>query len=75
MMLITKIFTILQVGNMYRTGDIVCVSYGDFNGDKRVGIFLILYNEKQGKRDPKSLSYFKIVSLVAAGLYLNRKIC
>ena len=49
MMLITKIFTILQVGNMYRTGDIVCVSYGDFNGDKRVGIFLILYNEKQDR--------------------------
>ena len=34
---------------MYRTGDIVCVSYGDFNGDKRVGIFLILYNEKQDR--------------------------
>lgn len=34
---------------MYRTGDIVCVSYGDFNGEKRVGIFLILYNEKQDR--------------------------
>lgn len=34
---------------MYRTGDIVCISYGDFNGDKRVGIFIILYSEKQDR--------------------------
>ena len=34
---------------MYRTGDIVCVSYGDFNGDTRVGLFLIIYNEKQDR--------------------------
>lgn len=34
---------------MYRTGDIVCVSYGDFNGNTRVGLFLIIYNEKQDR--------------------------
>jgi len=34
---------------MYRTGDVVCASYGDFNGDKRVGIFVVLYSEKQDR--------------------------
>ena len=34
---------------MYRTGDIVCLSYGDFTGNRRVGVFLILYNEKQDR--------------------------
>jgi len=34
---------------MYRTGDVVCASYGDFNGEKRVGIFLVLYNERQDR--------------------------
>ena len=34
---------------MYRTGDIVCISYGDFNGELRVVLFLILYNEKQDR--------------------------
>lgn len=34
---------------MYRVGDIVCISYGDFKGDKRVGIFLIIYSERQDR--------------------------
>ena len=42
-------YTIHLVGSMYRTGDIVCGSYGDFNGDTRVGLFLVIYNEKQDR--------------------------
>jgi mRNA-degrading endonuclease toxin of MazEF toxin-antitoxin module len=41
---------------VYRTGDIVCISYGDFNGETRVGIFLIVYNEKQDRHYTSSHS-------------------
>lgn len=34
---------------LIRTGDIVCVSYADFEGEKQVGIFLVLYSEKQDR--------------------------
>lgn len=34
---------------IYRVGDIVCANYNDFNGDKKIGIFLIIYSERQDR--------------------------
>lgn len=31
---------------MIKSGDIVCATYGDFNGEKRVGVFLVIYSER-----------------------------
>ena len=33
----------------YKVGDVVCASYGNFAGEKSVGIFLIIYSEKQDR--------------------------
>ena len=33
----------------YTVGDVVCANYGNFNGEKTVGIFLIIYSEKQDR--------------------------
>lgn len=33
----------------YKVGDVVCANYGNFNGEKTVGIFLIVYSEKQDR--------------------------
>lgn len=33
----------------YKVGDVVCANYGNFNGEKTVGIFLIIYSEKQDR--------------------------
>lgn len=35
--------------DMYRVGDVVCANYNGFNGEPKVGIFLILYSEKQDR--------------------------
>lgn len=37
-------------GFEYNVGDIVSATYGDFNGEKRVGLFLIVYNEKDDRK-------------------------
>lgn len=34
---------------IYRVGDIVCANYNGFNGEEKVGIFLIVYSEKQDR--------------------------
>lgn len=34
---------------IYRVGDIVCAKYNGFNGEEKVGIFLIVYSEKQDR--------------------------
>ena len=33
----------------YKVGDVVCANYGNFNGKKTVGIFLIIYSERQDR--------------------------
>lgn len=33
----------------YKVGDVVCANYGNFNGEKAVGIFLIIYSERQDR--------------------------
>lgn len=33
----------------YKVGDVVCATYGNFTGEKSVGIFLIIYSEKQDR--------------------------
>lgn len=33
-----------------KVGDVVCATYGDFNGEKRVGIFVVLYSERQDRK-------------------------
>ena len=33
----------------YKVGDVVCGNYGNFNGEKTVGIFLIIYSERQDR--------------------------
>lgn len=33
----------------YKVGDVVCANYGNFNGEKTVGIFLIIYSERQDR--------------------------
>lgn len=35
--------------DIYRTGDVVCAKYNGFNGEEKVGIFLIYYSEKQDR--------------------------
>lgn len=35
--------------DIYRVGDVVCVKYNGFNGEEKVGIFLIYYSEKQDR--------------------------
>lgn len=32
-----------------KSGDIICGAYGDFQGKKRVGIFLVIYSEKRDR--------------------------
>lgn len=34
----------------YRVGDVVCCDYCDFEGEKRVGIFVIVYNEQYDRK-------------------------
>ena len=31
-------------------GDVVCATYGGFDGDKKVGIFVVLYNERYDRK-------------------------
>ena len=33
----------------YDTGDIVCANYNDFNGESKIGIFLIIYSEREDR--------------------------
>lgn len=33
----------------YKVGDVVCATYGNFEGEKVVGIFLIIYSERQDR--------------------------
>jgi mRNA-degrading endonuclease toxin of MazEF toxin-antitoxin module len=33
----------------YKVGDVVCATYGNFTGEKAVGIFLIIYSERQDR--------------------------
>ena len=33
----------------YKVGDVVCAKYGNFAGEQVVGIFLIIYSEKQDR--------------------------
>lgn len=33
----------------YKVGDVVCANYGGFDGEKKIGIFLIIYSEKQDR--------------------------
>ena len=35
--------------DMLRVGDVVCANYNGFNGEPKVGIFLIIYSEKQDR--------------------------
>lgn len=35
--------------DMIRVGDVVCAKYNGFNGEEKVGIFLIIYSEKQDR--------------------------
>lgn len=35
--------------DMLRVGDVVCAKYNGFNGEEKVGIFLIIYSEKQDR--------------------------
>ena len=48
---------------MYRTGDVVCASYGDFEGTKRVGVFFIMYSEKQDRTYSGNHSNYVCVKL------------
>ena len=34
---------------MYRVGDVVCIDYNDFTGNKKIGLFLIIYSERQDR--------------------------
>jgi len=53
---------------MYRTGDVVCASYGDFSGEKKVGIFVILYSEKQDRSYTSSHSNYVCVKVTTNNL-------
>ena len=33
-----------------KSGDVVCATYGDFNCEKRVGIFVVLYSENNDRK-------------------------
>lgn len=55
---------------MYRVGDIISVSYGDFEGNPRVGLFLIIYGERQDRSyssNHSNLTCAKITSNAVLG--------
>ena len=47
----------------YKVGDVVCASYGNFIGEKSVGIFLIIYSEKQDRIYSDGHSNFNAVKI------------
>lgn len=50
---------------MYRVGDIVCATYGDFDCEKRVGIFLIIYSEKQDRQYSDGHSNYTVLKITS----------
>ena len=47
----------------YKVGDVVCATYGNFTGEKSVGIFLIIYSEKQDRIYSDGHSNFNAVKI------------
>lgn len=38
-----------KIDNWLKTGDIVCVNYHNFNGENVVGLFLVIYSERDDR--------------------------
>lgn len=47
----------------YKVGDVVCATYGNFDGEKVVGIFLIIYSERQDRIYSDGHSNFNAVKI------------
>ena len=47
----------------YKVGDVVCANYGKFDGEKSVGIFLIIYSERQDRIYSDGHSNFNAVKI------------
>ena len=47
----------------YKVGDVVCATYGNFTGEKSIGIFLIIYSEKQDRIYSDGHSNFNAVKI------------
>ena len=47
----------------YKVGDVVCATYGNFEGEKVVGIFLIIYSERQDRIYSDGHSNFNAVKI------------
>ena len=47
----------------YKVGDVVCAKYGNFAGEQTVGIFLIIYSEKQDRIYSDGHSNFNAVKI------------
>ena len=47
----------------YKVGDVVCAKYGTFAGEQAVGIFLIIYSEKQDRIYSDGHSNFNAVKI------------
>lgn len=47
----------------YKVGDVVCAKYGNFSGEQAVGIFLIIYSEKQDRIYTDGHSNFNAVKI------------
>jgi len=47
----------------YKVGDVVCAKYGSFSGEQIVGIFLIIYSERQDRIYTDGHSNFNAVKI------------
>jgi mRNA-degrading endonuclease toxin of MazEF toxin-antitoxin module len=47
----------------YKVGDVVCANYGNFNCEKSIGIFLIIYSERQDRIYSDGHSNFNAIKI------------
>ena len=52
----------------YRVGDVVCSNYGKFNGDTSVGIFLVIYSEREDRRYTDCHSNYNLLKITSNNL-------
>lgn len=52
----------------YKVGDVVCVSYGNFKCEKAIGIFLVIYSERQDRIYSDGHSNYNCVKITTNNL-------
>ena len=60
-----------MMNNVLRPGTIVCACYGDFDCNKRVGIFCVLYDEQlDGMLNNNNVTAIKITTSMRGAIYI-----